>query len=494
MVINSKWAANPIALTDSLNDPSWADALPQKWPVAQNAWLYLKNDAHNMYLAIDMPTLTNSANSGDYFWLDFDVNRNGTINPNQDIEYGILNTNPGKIGKCFLLGQNVSTGIRSWPGTYVFDFEASPNNAVAHKVWKLKIPLVDFGIDLSALNFIAWMGLRVYSNGTLLEYPVNFEGAGFPAMNTSVMVFARNANIDPALMGPVMAAVGLIPTAASVIDPASGRATTAAGYYVSANKSAFGGMLNIIFNHNTVNGLRAAPLNAAKYKVMFGLSGGALSELQSAWSNYRWVGNDVVLDAFGPDGAGFYTLPNPLAQYSIEDLLIQFNSGLLANGLYQFTVQFFTAANAPVASPPQTLYLFIDNTVPVVAINKISRATAPGVDVLQHVCDPLTLGHTEGLVFDITATDPEGDISSYSMDWNVGDGGGGNIYNDAFGPSKPVVWTGVNNLIVPIGGTPWVPAKTCVYSFTLTAWSRTTNGYGSIGYNGVTKMLYIVKS
>jgi hypothetical protein len=477
-------------LTGSLNDADWANSNLQQLPAGGNIWLYLRNDAHHMYLAIDMPDETTNNSASDSFWVTFDVNKNGSINPNVDVNYGINNVDPGKIGKQFYLAQNTWTGIGSWPGDYAFSFEGSPKSATPHKVWKLKIPLTDFGINLSLFNVIAWMGLRLDVSGHTYVFPANFYNTGFNTLNTSVLVFARNAVIDPALMGPVIAAVGLIPTAASVIDPATGRATTAAGYYVWADKSAFGGMLNLIFNHNTVNGLRAA--GATKYKVTYGLVGNAQTALQSAWSNYRWVGNDVVLDAFGPDGGGFYTLPNPAAQYSIEDLLIQFNSGLLPNGKYQFTVQFFNAASAVVASPAQTLVLFIDNTVPVVAINKIARATLPAVDVLLHVCDPLTLGHTEGLIFDITANDPEGDIYSYSMGWSQGDGGGGTIYTDSY-VGKPATWTGVTNLVVPIGP-PWVPAKTCVYSFGLSATSRTTNGYGSIGYNSVSKSLYIVKS
>jgi hypothetical protein len=480
-----------MTLDETLNDAAWAGGNPQKLPVAGNFWLYLHNDAHYMYLAIDMPDETSNNNSsGDYFWLSFDVNKNGSINPNQDINYGILaSAYPGKVVRQYYLGPNTWTGINGQPGNYKFAFEGSPKNSAAHKVWKMKIPLADFGINL-ATNIIAWSGIRINASGHVHDFPAQFSGSGFSQMSASVFVFARNAVIDPALMGPVMAAVGLIPTASSVIDPATGRATTAPGYYVPATRSAFGGMLNIIFNHNTVNSLRAA--GAAKYKVTYGLVGGSQGPLQSAWSNYRWVGNDVVLDAFGPDGGGYYTLPDPAAQYSIEDLLIQFNSGLLPNGKYQFTVQFFTAGHVLVPSPAQTLVLFIDNTVPVVAINKIAKASAPGVDVLQHVCDPLTLGHTEGLVFDITANDPEGDIDSFGIGWAQGDGGGGSIYADSF-VGKPLNWTGVTNLIVPVGSS-WVPAKTCVYSFTLSASSRTTNGYGSIGWNSVSRSLYIVKS
>lgn len=490
MVLNSKFAQNPLQLSDTLNDPAWAGSSPQKMPIAGNVWLYLRNDAHFMYFAIDMPDETASNAAGDYFWLSFDVNRNGSINPNQDVNYSTYSGSPGKVVKSYYLGPSTWTGIQGNVGDYVFSFEGSPNSSTAHKVWKMKIPLGDFGINLATFNVLAWMGLKIHVSGHEYEFPVQFSSTAFNTMSTSVLVFARNAAIDPALMGPVIAAVGLIPTAASVIDPATGRATTAAGYYVSANKSAFGGMLNLIFNHNNINTLRAA--GATKYKVMHGMVGGPLTPLQSAWSNYRWVGNDVVLDAFGPDGGGFYTLANPAAQYSIEDLLIQFNSGLLPNGKYQFTAQFFNAANAPVASIAQTLVLFIDNTVPVVAINKIARSTAPAVDVLLHVCDPLTLGHTEGLVFDITANDPEGDIDSFGISWSQGDGGGGSIYSDSFA-GKPATWTGVTNMIVPVGP-PWVPAKTCVYSFSLSASSRTTNGYGSIGYNSVSKSLYIVKS
>jgi hypothetical protein len=493
MVLNSKWAANPIQLSATLDDSVWANSNFQKLPVAANVWLYLRNDANNMYLAIDMPDeTTNSSAANDYFWLSFDVNRNSAITANKDVNFGTTPAHPGKIGKQFYISANTWTGLVNYPGDYMFAFEASPKNATPHKVWKLRIPLSEFGINLSLLQVIAWMGLRINVGGNQYNFPLNFSNTGFNTMNTSVLVFARNAVIDPALMGPVMAAVGLIPTAASVIDPASGRATTAAGYYVVVNKAAFGGTLNLIFNHNNINILRAA--GAVKYKMNYGLVGGGMSPLNSAWSNYRWVGNDVVLDAFGPDAGGYYMLPNAAAQYSIQDLLMQFNSALFPNGKYQFTVQFFNAANAVVASPAQTLVLLIDNTVPVVSINKISKSTAPAVDVLTNSCAPLTLAAGEGLFLNITANDPEGDVSSLALGYAQGDGGGGTIYSDSFDASKPVNWVGITNFTAPTGATPWIPAKTCVYSFTVAAYARVTNGYSYIGYNSATRMLYIVKS
>src|ERR1043165_1789245 len=165
MVLNSRWAQNPLTLDESLNDAAWAGSNPAKLPVAGNVWLYLRNDAHNMYLAIDLPDETsNSSASGDYFWLSYDVNKNGAINPNQDINYGILDsTYPGKVVRQYYLGAGTWTGINGQPGTRKSAFEASPNNSSPHKVWKMKIPLADFGINLAALNIVAWFGLRVHA-------------------------------------------------------------------------------------------------------------------------------------------------------------------------------------------------------------------------------------------------------------------------------------------------------------------------------------------
>lgn len=478
-----------MTLDEKLGDAAWADSMPQKLPVVGNVWLYLRNDAHNMYLAVDMPDENSSSGSGDYFWLSFDVNKNSAINPNKDINYGILaSTYPGKVVRQYYLGPNTWTGINGQPGSYKFAFEASPKNSAAHKVWKMKIPLADFGINLAALNVIAWFGLRVHTAAHTYDFPANFSGAGFSQMSTSVMVFARNAVIDPALMGPTIAAVGLIPTASSVIDPATGRATTASGYYVPAFKAAFGGMLNLIFNHNTVNGLRAA--GARKYKVRYGTAS-ATTELRSAWYNYRWVGNDVVLDAFGPDAGGYYTLPDPASQYSIEDLLIQFDSSLLPNGLYHFAVEFFTNTNVHVNSPAQDLKLFIDNTVPTVNLDLIAKSSAPTVNFA--VCEFANLAAGEGLVFKMTATDPEGDISSYGLNFAYGNGSGGSIWSDAFNASKPAGWTGVSNFAVPTTPSPWIPPATCAYAFTVYAYARTTNGYGYIGYNSYSRMITIIK-
>jgi len=491
MILISKWAQNPVQFTDTLNDTAWKGSNPQHVPGIINAWLYLRNDAHFMYLNIDMPDETsNSDSGGDYFLLGCDVNKNQTINPNVDILYGGSQIKPGKIAKSYFLGPGRFTYIKSEPGDFEFAFEGSPKNSSAHKVWKLRIPLADFGINLSLFNIVAIMGLKLNVGGRSSEFVPGFDSTNFANMGSGLtLLFARNPVIDPALMGPVIAAVGLIPTAESIIDPTTGKATTALGYYVKAYKSAFAGVLNLIFNRNKVTSLQST---VAKYKVK--CDG---TELRSAWLNYRWVGNDVVLDAFGPDAGGFYTFPDAASQYSIEDLLIQFNSALLPNGIHHFTVEFYNAVGTLVTPPTdmqQILNLYIDNTAPTVSIDSIAPSSKdinlPDSDLAA--CKFATLAKNEGLKFMITVNDPQNNIDSFSFSYVYGNGTGGTIYSDVFDSTKPADWNGVTKLVIPAGGAPWMPPEECAYAFTLGAYSNTTNGYNKVGYNQVMRMVTII--
>jgi hypothetical protein len=486
--ILSTWAHEPIQLTDSLNDSVWANAGKMPIPGGQ---LVAKNDAKFLYAAFDMVTDTgNDLGTGDYFWFSFDRNRNSNINPNFDVNYGLYPGFPDKMGRQYYLGPATWTGLVNEVSTSACKvaFEASPDSATAHRVWKIRIKLVDLNVSLIPWLFASYtrFGIRVHSgtpnftNDTPANFFTNFAGL-------HRMFFSRKPAIAPGLIGPVMGSVGLIPT--TKINAVTGKATTDPGYYIEPINAAFGGLLNIIGNRTTLQSLYASPKLARKYKVLHRVgTAGAFAPLRTSWYNYRWNGTDYVFESFGPDASNFYSLQDPSIDFSIDDLLFQIDSNTLSKGIHQFQVEFYTATNAVVAATAQTLTLQIDNNVPEVKIDAIKHGLM-NIDACAIVN---MTSATDGLTFNITAHDPEGNLHSYALGAGWGNGEGETIISNTYTAAMGVNWIGVQNLLVPSAGV-WVPEKTCAHGFTVTAYARTTNGYSyPYGHNTVTKYITII--
>jgi len=277
----------------------------------------------------------------------------------------------------------------------------------------------------------------------------------------------------------------LIPT--TKISAATGKATTDPLYYVNVQNAAFGGTLNVLGNRTALQNVWAAGARKYKIKHREGIAG-AFSEMRSSWYNYRWDGTDYVLESYGADAGNYYQLQSPTTDFSIDDLLIQFNSGNLNKGLHQFQVEFYNNANAIVPVAAQTLTMFIDNTIPVVKLNSIKHA---GANVSACAIVQLS-SDTDGLVFNIDAFDPEGNLLSYALTAGWGSGSSETIKSESYTLAMGPSWTGVQNLNIPPAGN-WIPDASCAYSFTVSAYARTTNGYGYIGYNSVSKYITLLK-
>ena len=484
--LNSSWAAVPIDLTSSLAHDAWAGARERQMPIP-GGFVWAKNDALFAYIAFDLTGDTNNdAGTGDYFWLSFDKDRNGAITPSVDLNYGAYPGQPNKLGHQLYLGANTWTGLYNDTISQCrIAFEASPNSATPHRVWKMRIKLADIGVSLMGW----WLGVPYTRFGVRVasatpafttNSPVDFS-SNFAGLHT--LYLSRNATAPSAELGPVMGSVGLIPT--TKIDGTTGRATTAAGYYVAAQNDAFGGMLNIIGNRTQLQALKAA--GATKYRVKKAEgAAGSFSNFRSAWLNYKLVGGDYVLESFGPDASDFYPMPDPAIDYSIDDLLVQLDSSKLATGINRFQVEFFTAAGAVVAAPAQTLALYIDNNVPQVKINSISHAgvTIPTCAIVK------MSSATDGVTVSYDATDPEGNLHSYSLAASWGDGASAGIESATYDPGvMGPIWTGVTHKDSAL----FVPTVTCAHAFSVTAWARTTNGYGRIGSNTASRFITIQK-
>lgn len=485
--ILSTWAVTPIQFTDTLNDSAWADPGQMTIP---GGYLVAKNDGQFLYAALDLVDDTgNDAATEDYFWFTFDRNRDASITPNNDVNYGLYPGFPDKMGRQYYLSPGTWTGLVNEisQSACKVAFETSPNSGTAHRIWKLKFKLTDLSVSLLPFWLSApftKFGIKVRSFTPSFD---NYTPATFTTSfaDLHTLYFSRKPSISAALLGPVMGSVGLIPT--TKINTVTGKATTDAGYYTFVQNAAFGGLLNIIGNRTTLQALFTA--GALKYKILHrdGTSG-AFTPFRSAWYNYRWNGSDYVLESFGPDVSNNYPMTSPAVDYSIDDLLVQFDSNSLSKGLHQFQVQFFNGANLLMPSAAQTVTIFIDNNVPEVKINSIKHS---GVNV--DACAIVNLsGDFDGLVFNITANDPEGNLLSYALSAGWGNGSGETIITDSYTLAKGASWNGVQNLVVPSSGM-WVPDQTCAYGFTVSAWARTTNGYGYLGYNSVSKYITLIK-
>jgi len=486
--INSKWASKPINLSDPLSDEAWSGAFEHQLAIP-GGYMWAKNDANFLYVVLDVIEDTNNdPGTGDYFWFTFDTNRNRAITPNKDLNYGVLPGNPNKMGKTYYVRPGATTGLSfdEDKAASKIDFDVSLNSNTPHRIWKLKFKLTEINVSLLPWwwSSYTFFGLRVHSSTPNLNYdfPPNFL-YNFSQLHT--IYFSRKPSIVTADLGPVMGSVGLIPT--TKISTTTGKANTAAGYYIHAQNAAFGGRLTIIGNRTQIQALYGT--NARKYKVLHreGKSG-TFRPFASAWTNYIWNGSDYVLRSYAMNNDDFYYIPYPGSDYSIDDLLLQFDSTKLKTGFHQFRMEFYTYGNVQIPAPSQTLTLYIDNNVPEVSLNSIkhngNNINACGIVKLN--------GSNDGITFDYNAFDQEGNLRAYNLRAFWGDNKSALIDSKGYTTSLGASWQGQKNILTPSTGV-WTPSDQCAYTFAVTASARTTNGYGFVGRNVARKSVTILK-
>jgi len=469
----STWANSAVNLSEPLTGGQWDDAGTYKFP---KGYLLAKNDANFLYLAIDVIADTaNDVVNNDYFWLSFDNDRNRSITSNKDINYGLYPNQPPKLARQYYLGPGTWTGIQNSPSPseVKMEFGISEWSNTPHKIWKFKILLSEIGVNISFPLLVpyTYFGFRLNSGNPNFTYdfPAGFF-TNFAGLKK--LTFARKPAIPN--VGPVIGSVGLIPTTKIV----GGRATTDSSYYVAVTNAAFGGTLNLIGNRTKMQSLYAA--GNRRYNVSVkGPEASTFTPLVAAWTNYVWNGTDYVLKSFsGIDGN--YTLENPAIDYSIDDLLIQFPTQGFDNGLHTIKLSFY-AGNTNVIADTQELQLYIDNHLPDVNIVKIKHGNTE-----ISTCAIEQLGvKPDGLNFEISASDAEGNLLGVSFVAQAGDGSAYTLLSESYDISKNN-WAGFTNRAVPGMGN-WRPDKSCSYHFSLTASARTTNGYGYIGYTNTFK-------
>ena len=206
-------------------------------------------------------------------------------------------------------------------------------------------------------------------------------------------------------------------------------------------------------------------------------------------------GFTAAVESVGPiwdSGVPYYynTVNGGSVYWSNDSLRLILNSLQLADGTYDFRVKAFAWGFMPVSltGTANSLTLTINNKAPTVEILSIARENGSFISD----CGIVNLtGPQENLCFQITASHPDGFLDEYKLqafrgrNLNVGV-----IASDshALNHSGQPSWTGVTDspvytLPAMFATPPLLSWQTCAYQFHLSAWARTTNGYGRIYYS-----------
>ena len=493
--IISKWTSTPIAINGILGAGQWGNApkMTLKKGSVKYGTLMVKNDHKYLYVALDVTRdQNNDPGTNDYFWFTVDVDTNAAVTPNADALFSSKPGSPNELRRWFFLGPNawkpINTTTDLINSIVRKGFGASPNSRHPHRTWELRFDLSEVGItfDPAGPPMVVRFGLRLTSDTPGFTYQTpNAIGSDLAHYHEIILSPGPEGAYPAGTAGAVIGGVGLIPATKIGTD---GFATTDPGYFLQVKDAAFGGVLNLIGNRTTMQSLWAA--GARKYRIEHSYAGGAYKPLLASWKNYRWNGATYILDHFGPDANNQYPLLNPSVDYSIDDLLVQWNSKTALNGLHRFRARFFTANGVtPIAATNQVLRLNVDNNAPHV---EISRILHNGVDVPACAIVNLTSA-TDGLRFVINVNDVEGNLQAYSLRAGYGNNQSVNIASDNYaahaGPTKK--WTGVTDLTVPAGE--WTPPASCAYGFHLTAWRKVTNGYSFLGKVTTSRYVTLIK-
>ena len=198
------------------------------------------------------------------------------------------------------------------------------------------------------------------------------------------------------------------------------------------------------------------------------------------------------LESIGPDADGLY-LRTDSGYWAHPDLMAIWNTRALPNGRYDILCKgyFLFFGGWLEASLPENeltrITVWVNNDAVTATINQVRDASGIPIPECGHI--PLANG-TQNLQFNITASHPGGFLRDFSLDVLYGrNHGAGYIARDQYvgsHDSAPPVWNGVSGVIsnsapAHAAGTlqPWT---SCAYQFRLTAWARTTDGFGHLYY------------
>ena len=188
--LDANWAFSPPKIDGQLDFGEWdySNRLP-----FQHGFLTVKSDMTRLYVLLDVldDGIDDSASEGpsDHFWLTFDVNGDGRITPDVDLNYA-LDPATGNMRYQHYLGPDRWTGLRpltrsskakgfdcfSADGSLAFSAggsEGFTTSCSKHRVWELAIDLREIG---ALVGQTVKMGVRVASPAPVFEddLPANF--------------------------------------------------------------------------------------------------------------------------------------------------------------------------------------------------------------------------------------------------------------------------------------------------------------------------------
>ncbi len=480
----STWTSRPPRMDGTIVEEEWraaeADAVPL--PGNPGGTLLIQNDSQFLYLAIDLPEDTEAGlDTGDYFWFSVDVDQDYQMTPNVDLNYAQAAGEPDHLVRQLYLAPDGWTGPLPDASDSICARGFGPTSLAPHPhtTWTARIEL---GELQAAAGGVIFFGLRVASANPAFAYDVP-QGFFHDFSSLVKLHLAERPTIPMDVAGDVLAGVGLIP--ATKIQ--NGYATTDPGYRLEVTDSAFGGLLDLVGNGDTLARLWAA--GARRYRILHQYAGTGFAPIDQTWMNYQLVGRRYEPRPFGPDAAHTYPLTDPQEDYSIEDLLLQWNSATFPAGLHDFRAEFYAADGSAVGTGSgQTLTLMVDNGRPVVRLDEIRRADGSAV----RACDFVSLRtDDERISLIVTATDARGHLRSWTVTAEYGETQGAPFRGQTYPPSPLPPdrrWYGVTREVVR-----YQPPVTCAYLFRVAADLRVTNGYSaSISSDRAFKTLTLV--
>lgn len=204
----------------------------------------------------------------------------------------------------------------------------------------------------------------------------------------------------------------------------------------------------------------------------------------------------ATLESIGPNADGLYKRTEE-GYWAHRDLLAVWNTRALPNGRYDvigkgywYLSIFGSTFPLEVSLPTNTLSritLTVDNQQVTVEINRVLDQSGVPIPTCGYI--PLA-NATQNLKFDITASHTNG----YLLNWQLvalfgRNQSAGTIAQDQYVGSHdgtPPLWYGVNNTIfnsAPAHASHALSDWTsCAYQFHLSAWARTTDGFGHLYY------------
>jgi hypothetical protein len=233
-----------------------------------------------------------------------------------------------------------------------------------------------------------------------------------------------------------------------------------------------------MFNHE-----RAFAEGARYYKLEVDAD-----EPRQSFTDLRWntSTNRFVATAVNPTATGYYKVRAPGELWYNHWLGYMLSTAGLGNGLHTIKIRLFATTSGAseigsAADPGRSVAVQIDNTVPLVSIDKIMH---DGAEV--GTCGLVTSG-SDLFTFHITAQDPEQHMGSWSLVALWGANQSKLVDSDAYaahddGSRK---WAGPSN--APVPAAPWSAtvandptSRKCAHTFRLAASSRVIDGWTTL--------------